>query len=57
MSKKYSPPPSKEALVIILDVGKSMGTRSFKAIEDAKKAVSLLVKMKVYNFQGRIYSK
>jgi hypothetical protein len=48
--KQYSPPPAKEAMVIILDIGKSMGTNP-KSIEDAKKAVTLLIKQKVYFVQ------
>lgn len=43
--QQYSPPPAKEAMVIVLDVGKSMGTGG--AIDDAKKAVTLLIKQKV----------
>jgi hypothetical protein len=38
---------SKDALVIVLDVGKSIGTRSIQSFEDAKKAVSMLLQMKV----------
>ena len=47
MPPKFSPPPSKEASVIILDIGKTMTMRGSKALEDSKKAISLLVKMKV----------
>nr|CAG4711704.1 unnamed protein product [Naegleria fowleri] len=45
-----SPPPAKEALVVIFDVGKSLGTRPREDFERAKRAVSLLIKMKMrYN--------
>ena len=43
---------SKDALIIVLDVGKSMGTRSIQDFEDAKKAVAMLLQMKVQQFHS-----
>ena len=48
-SSSVAPPPAKEALVIIFDVGKSLGTRSRDEFEKAKRAITLLIKMKVSN--------
>jgi hypothetical protein len=47
MKKKYSPPPSKEANVFILDLGKSMSTRGFTVLEQIKKVVATFLKLKV----------
>ncbi|EFC39669.1 Ku70/Ku80 beta-barrel domain-containing protein [Naegleria gruberi] len=46
-ASSVAPPPAKEALVIIFDVGKSLGTRSRDEFEKAKRAITLLIKMKM----------
>ncbi|KAL0478129.1 X-ray repair cross-complementing protein [Acrasis kona] len=42
-----TPAPQKEAMVILLDVGKSMGLHSNEVFQDCKKAVELMIKMKI----------
>eukprot|EP01080_Neovahlkampfia_damariscottae_P000481 gene481-6891_t len=47
MSKKYVPPPSKEATVIILDLGKSMSEKGSNILEQIKQVTTTFLKLKM----------
>jgi hypothetical protein len=42
-----TPAPRKEAMVVLFDIGKAMGLHSVQILEDAKKSIELMIKMKV----------